>query len=99
MPMIDVFIAEDVLWASADRALGEQLALTLLKAEGVTNPSPFHLKRRIRRACRKSQGCSRSIEREDTVPFHLNLLRPERNARPDRQLCDPPEDQVLEGAP
>lgn|SRR6516165_2998884 len=43
MPMIDVFIAEDLFSANADRALGEQLTLILLKAEGVTNPSPFHL--------------------------------------------------------
>lgn len=32
-----------MLSADADRALGEQLALTLLKVEGVTDPSPFHL--------------------------------------------------------
>jgi phenylpyruvate tautomerase PptA (4-oxalocrotonate tautomerase family) len=43
MPMIDVYIAEDLLSASANRTLGEQLTLTLLKAEGVANPSPFHL--------------------------------------------------------
>ena len=43
MPMIDLYIAEDLLSADADRALGEQLALTLLKAEGVANPSSFHL--------------------------------------------------------
>jgi hypothetical protein len=58
MPMIDVFIAEDVLLASADRALGEQLALTLLKAEGVTNPSPFHLKEEFAALAAKAKAAA-----------------------------------------
>jgi phenylpyruvate tautomerase PptA (4-oxalocrotonate tautomerase family) len=43
MPMIDVYAASDLLPADADRSLGEQLALALLRAEGVQKPGPFHL--------------------------------------------------------
>ena len=42
MPMIDVYAPADLFPADADRALGEQLTLAVLRAEGVTSPGPFH---------------------------------------------------------
>ncbi len=42
MPMIDVYAPADLLPADADRALGEQLTLAVLRAEGVPAPGPFH---------------------------------------------------------
>lgn len=42
MPMIDVYAPADLLPADADRALGEQLARAVLRAEGVPAPGPFH---------------------------------------------------------
>ncbi len=42
MPMIDVYAPADLLPADADRAVGEQLTLAVLRAEGVPAPGPFH---------------------------------------------------------
>jgi phenylpyruvate tautomerase PptA (4-oxalocrotonate tautomerase family) len=42
MPMIDVYAPADLFPADADRALGEQLTLAVLRAEGVAAPGPFH---------------------------------------------------------
>jgi phenylpyruvate tautomerase PptA (4-oxalocrotonate tautomerase family) len=41
--MIDVYAPADLFPADADRLLGEQLALAVLRAEGVAAPGPFHL--------------------------------------------------------
>jgi phenylpyruvate tautomerase PptA (4-oxalocrotonate tautomerase family) len=43
MPMIDVYAPADLFPADVDRALGEALALAILRAEGVAIPGPFHL--------------------------------------------------------
>ena len=43
MPMIDVYAAADLFPAGADRQLGEELTLAILRAEGVATPGPFHL--------------------------------------------------------
>ena len=42
MPMIDVYAPADLFPADADRALGQQLTLAVLRAEGVPAPGPFH---------------------------------------------------------
>lgn len=42
MPMIDVYVPDDLLPKDADRALGEKMALAVLRAEGVPSPGPFH---------------------------------------------------------
>jgi phenylpyruvate tautomerase PptA (4-oxalocrotonate tautomerase family) len=43
MPMIDVYAAADLFPAGTDRALGQELTMAVLRAEGVTAPGPFHL--------------------------------------------------------
>ena len=43
MPMIDVYVAADLLPAGADRHVGEALTRAVLRAEGVAAPGPFHL--------------------------------------------------------
>lgn len=43
MPMIDVYAAADLFPAGADRQLGEELTMAVLRAEGVATPGPFHL--------------------------------------------------------
>ena len=43
MPMIDVYAPDDLFPAGSDRAIGEQLTKAVLRAEGVTQPTPFHL--------------------------------------------------------
>ena len=43
MPMIDVYAATDLFPAGADRQLGEELTLAVLRAEGVSTPAPFQL--------------------------------------------------------
>lgn len=43
MPMIDVYARADLFPAGADRQLGEELTLAVLRAEGVAKPGPFHL--------------------------------------------------------
>ena len=42
MPMIDVYVADDLFPADADRRLAEELTAALLRAEGVANPGPVH---------------------------------------------------------
>jgi phenylpyruvate tautomerase PptA (4-oxalocrotonate tautomerase family) len=41
--MIDVYVPSDLLAAGTDRRIGEALTLAVLRAEGVTAPTPFHL--------------------------------------------------------
>ena len=43
MPMIDVYAPADLFPAGTDRQLAEELTRALLRAEGVPNPTPFHL--------------------------------------------------------
>jgi len=43
MPMIDVYAPADLFPADSDRELAAELTLALLRAEGVPNPTPFHL--------------------------------------------------------
>ena len=43
MPMIDVYVPSNLLAAGSDRRIGEALTLAVLRAEGVTAPTPFHL--------------------------------------------------------
>jgi phenylpyruvate tautomerase PptA (4-oxalocrotonate tautomerase family) len=43
MPMIDLWAPSDLFPANSERELAQDLALALLKAEGVTNPGPLHL--------------------------------------------------------
>ncbi|MGA3203459.1 MAG: tautomerase family protein [Bryobacteraceae bacterium] len=43
MPMIDVYAPADTFPPGSDRALGEQLTRAVLRAEGVQQPTPFHL--------------------------------------------------------
>ena len=43
MPMIDVYAVADLFPAGADRQLGEELTLAILRAEEVSIPAPFHL--------------------------------------------------------
>ncbi len=42
MPMIDVYAPADLFPPDSDRALGQQLTLAVLRAEGVPAPGPFH---------------------------------------------------------
>jgi phenylpyruvate tautomerase PptA (4-oxalocrotonate tautomerase family) len=43
MPIIDVHAAADLFPVGTDRVLAEELTGALLRAEGVTTPSPLHL--------------------------------------------------------
>jgi phenylpyruvate tautomerase PptA (4-oxalocrotonate tautomerase family) len=43
MPMIDVYAPADIFPADADEQLGTELTHAVLRAEGVTQPGPFHL--------------------------------------------------------
>src|SRR5881392_3656132 len=43
MPMIDVYAPSDLLPIGSDRRIGEELTRAVLRAEGVSAPSPFHL--------------------------------------------------------
>ncbi|HYC26801.1 MAG TPA: tautomerase family protein [Nitrososphaerales archaeon] len=41
--MIDVYVASDLFPAGTDGQLGHELTMAVLRAEGVSNPGPFHL--------------------------------------------------------
>jgi hypothetical protein len=43
MPMIDVYAPADLLPAGSERRIGEALTHAVLRAEGVSTPSAFHL--------------------------------------------------------
>jgi phenylpyruvate tautomerase PptA (4-oxalocrotonate tautomerase family) len=43
MPMIDVYAPADLFPPDADGQLGSELTHAVLRAEGVSNPGPFHL--------------------------------------------------------
>lgn len=43
MPMIDVYAPGDLLPIGSDRRIGEELTRAVLRAEGVSAPSLFHL--------------------------------------------------------
>ena len=43
MPMIDVYAENGLIPADLVRTLGTDLTLAVLRAEGVTQPGPFHL--------------------------------------------------------
>jgi phenylpyruvate tautomerase PptA (4-oxalocrotonate tautomerase family) len=43
VPMIDVYAPADLFPAGSDRQLAEELTLALLRAEGVSAPTAFHL--------------------------------------------------------
>ena len=43
MPMIDVYAPNDLLPNGSDRRIGEELTFAVLRAEGVSSPTPFHL--------------------------------------------------------
>ena len=43
MPMIDVYAPSDLLPSGTDRRIGEEMTRAVLRAEGVSAPSPFHL--------------------------------------------------------
>jgi len=43
MPIIDVYAPSDLLPSGTDRRIGEDLTRAVLRAEGVSAPSPFHL--------------------------------------------------------
>jgi len=43
MPIIDVCAPADLFPGGSDRQLGKELTLTVLRAEGVATPGPFHL--------------------------------------------------------
>ena len=43
MPMIDVYVADDLLPAGADTQLATDLTWAVLRAEGVVSPGAFHL--------------------------------------------------------
>jgi hypothetical protein len=43
MPMIDMYVANDLLPTGCERRLGGALTMALLRAEGVATPGPTHL--------------------------------------------------------
>jgi phenylpyruvate tautomerase PptA (4-oxalocrotonate tautomerase family) len=43
MPMIDVYAASEIFPEGSDGALGKELTMAVLRAEGVASPGPFHL--------------------------------------------------------
>jgi phenylpyruvate tautomerase PptA (4-oxalocrotonate tautomerase family) len=43
MPIIDIYASADLFPVGTDRTLAEDLTGALLRAEGVTSPSPLHL--------------------------------------------------------
>src|ERR1700759_789332 len=43
MPMIDVYVPDDLLPADADAPLATDLTWAVLRAEGVASPGAFHL--------------------------------------------------------
>lgn len=82
--MIDVYAAANLFPADADRILGEELTMAVLRAEGVTNPGPFHL-----------NNTAAYIHRMDPRAVHTAAIDSARTVRV--QIITPPAALSREG--
>jgi phenylpyruvate tautomerase PptA (4-oxalocrotonate tautomerase family) len=84
MPMIDVYVASDLLPAGKDRQLAEELTLAVLRAEGVANPGLIH-----------KQNTGAYIHRMPPTAVHTAANESARTVR--IQLITPPAALTREG--
>jgi phenylpyruvate tautomerase PptA (4-oxalocrotonate tautomerase family) len=84
MPMIDVYAAVDLFPAGADRQLGLELTMAVLRAEGVATPGPFHL-----------NNTAAYIHRMDPKAVHTAATDSARTVRV--QVITPPAALTREG--
>jgi phenylpyruvate tautomerase PptA (4-oxalocrotonate tautomerase family) len=84
MPMIDVYAAADLFPAGADRQLGLELTMAVLRAEGVATPGPFHL-----------NNTAAYIHRMDPKSVHTAATDSARTVRV--QVITPPAALTREG--
>ncbi|MFZ0892822.1 MAG: hypothetical protein WB778_06745 [Thermoplasmata archaeon] len=84
MPMIDVYAAANLFPAGADRQLGQELTMAVLRAEGVASPGPFHL-----------NNTAAYIHRMDPQAVHTAATDSARTVRV--QVITPPAALTREG--
>ncbi|MFF2481598.1 4-oxalocrotonate tautomerase family protein [Paenibacillus sp. NPDC058071] len=77
MPMIDVYMPDNLFPVDADDKLGTELALAVLRAEGVETPGPFHL-----------NNTAVFIHRLSTGAVHTGSVNSDNNVR--IQVITPP---------
>lgn len=77
MPMIDVYAPENLFPAGSDGKLGHDLAMAVIRAEGVTSPGPYTL-----------NNTAAFIHRMDAHSIHTAATDSARNVRV--QVITPP---------
>ena len=76
MPMIDVYAPSDLLPSGTDRRIGEELTRAVLRAEGVSAPSPFHLENTAAFIHRMDPATLQSAARAVACAIRVQIITP-----------------------
>ena len=76
MPMIDIYAPSDLLPSGTDRRIGEELTRAVLRAEGVSAPSPFHLENTAAFIHRMDPATLQSAARAVARAIRVQIITP-----------------------
>ena len=76
MPMIDVYAPSDLLPTGSDRRVGEALTQAVLRAEGVSAPSSFHLENTAAFIHRMEPGMVQTAAHEFARSIRVQIITP-----------------------
>jgi len=76
MPMIDVYAASDLLPTRSDRQIGEALTQAVLRAEGVNDPSSFHLEKTVAFIHRMEPGTVQTAAHQFARSIRVQIITP-----------------------
>jgi hypothetical protein len=82
MPMIDVYTPADLFPSGTDRQLVAELTTALLRAEGVTTPSPAHLANTAAYIHRLPPAAVNTAGTGSARVVRIQVLNPSRSAEP-----------------
>jgi phenylpyruvate tautomerase PptA (4-oxalocrotonate tautomerase family) len=76
MPMVDVYTADDLFPAGTDRKLAAELTSAVLRAEGVTQPGPFHLNNTAAYIHRMDPGTVHTAATDSARTVRVQIITP-----------------------
>ena len=76
MPMIDVYAPSDLLPDGSDRRVGEALTQAVLRAEGVSAPSSFHMENTAAFIHRMEPGTVQTAAHEFARSIRVQIVTP-----------------------
>jgi len=76
MPMIDVYAPSDLLPTGSDRRVGEALTQAVLRAEGVSAPSSFHMENTAAFIHRMEPGTVQTAAHEFARSIRVQIVTP-----------------------